>query len=168
MKKTGLVIIDMQNGFINAYTMHLPEQIKKFIMTHDFDSIIATRYCNTPETPCYQDGWTECMNGTPAAELVPELSGLTTAIFEKHIYSAFTPEFSDFILHKQLEKLYFCGVNTDCCVLASVFSCYDKNQDCTVIADLCASTLGTRIHENALEILRGNITREKVILSGTI
>jgi len=160
---TCLVIIDMQNGFMNEYTRHLPEKIRQFANANHFDCILATRYCNTPETPCYRDGWTDCMSHTIDAQLVPEVAGIAGKVFDKHIYSTWTPEFAEFLHHQQFEKLYFCGVNTDCCVLVSVLNCYDRNQECFVIGDLCASTLGDKIHENALEIIRGNITPERVL-----
>ena len=53
--KNCLVIVDLQNGFINENTAHLPHKIAEFISSHDcFDSIVATRYCNTSETACFR------------------------------------------------------------------------------------------------------------------
>ena len=101
--KNCLVIVDLQNAFINENTAHLPHKIAEFISSHD----------------CF-------------------------------------------------DKMYFCGVNTDCCVLATVFSCYDSVQDCAVISDLCASTLGEEKHRNAIELLKDNITAERVVESCNI
>jgi len=162
--KNCLVIVDMQNGFINENTVHLPHKIAEFISSrNDFESIIATRYCNTAETACYRLGnWKECMAGTYDAELVSEIAPYVTQIFDKTTYSGFTSAFRDFIKKEHFDKLYFCGVNTDCCVLATVLSCYDSVQDCAVISDLCASTLGEEKHQNAIELLKDNITEERV------
>lgn len=168
--KNCLVIVDMQNGFINENTSHLPHKIAEFISTHNcFDMISATRYCNTPDTACFKlGGWRECMSGTYDADIAAEIKPYVQRIFDKTTYSGFTAEFKQFINNEGFDRLYFCGVNTDCCVLATVFSCYDSVMDCAVIADLCASTLGNVKHENALELLRDNITNQRVISSRDI
>lgn len=163
MKKC-LVIIDMQNGFMNQYTEHLPHKTAKFIEENYFDSIIATRYCNTPETACYKLGnWKECMSGTPDAEIVSVIKPFAQRIFDKTAYSGFTNEFRNYIKNENFDTLFFCGLNTDCCVLATVLACYDAVQDCIVISDLCASTLGEEKHNHALDLLRDNITPDRVV-----
>lgn len=169
MKKC-LVIVDLQNGFINESTAHLPEKIARFISSSkDLDSVVATRYCNTPETACYKLGsWKECMDGTYDADIVQNIRSCVQRFFDKTTYSGFTSEFREFLQNESFSKLYFCGVNTDCCVLATVLSCYDSIQDCTVIADLCASTLGEAKHQHALDLLRDNITPERVVNSWEI
>lgn len=165
MKKC-LVIIDVQNGFIKQNTEHLPKKIAGFIDNHSFDSVVATRYCNNSETACYRLGnWKECMTGTYDVEISSEIIPYVQRIFDKTTYSGFTLEFKDFIQHKGFDRLYFCGVNTDCCVLATVISCYDNIQDCIVFGDLCASTLGIAKHNHALDLLRDNITPQRVINS---
>lgn len=165
MKKC-LVIVDMQNDFINQYTEHIPHKTAKFIEEHYFDRIIATRYCNTHETACYKLGnWKECMTGTPEAEIVSVIKPSVQRTFDKTTYSGFTNEFREYIQRKGGDKLFFCGMNTDCCVLATVLSCYDAVQECVVISDLCASTLGEEKHNHALDLLRDNITSDKVVNS---
>lgn len=81
--KNCLVIVDLQNGFINENTAHLPHKIAEFISGHDcFDSIVATRYCNTYETACFRfGGWKECMSGTLASELVSDIPPVCYAFF---------------------------------------------------------------------------------------
>ena len=50
--KTCLIIVDMQLGFINEHTKHLPEKIADFINNHSsFDFIAATRYCIPLQLP---------------------------------------------------------------------------------------------------------------------
>lgn len=170
MNKRCLIIVDMQLGFINKYTISLPEKIAQFIGSHpSIDSIIATRYCNTPKTACYKLGnWKECMNGTSDANLSPQIIPYVQRVFDKSTFSGFTPELKEFLNQNAFDKIYFCGVNTDCCVLATILSCYDSVQDCAVIGDLCASTLGEQKHCNALELMRDNITSQRVINSWEI
>ncbi len=169
MNLNCLAIIDMQNAFMNEYTAHLPGRIRQFLETHDFDSVIATKYCNTPGTACYRlGGWKDCMKNTPDAELVPELQPFVQRVFEKTTFSGLTYECRAFLKEQQFEKIWFCGVNTDCCVLATMLNCYDTGQDCAVIADLCASTVGIPAHEHALNLIRDNMTSERVIHSSAL
>lgn len=167
LKKRCLFIIDMQVGFINENTVNLPAKIADFIENNPvFDSIIATRYLNNPETACYKlGGWKECMTGTADAEISPILNKYIQKIFDKKTYSGFTEELRRFIRKESFDKIYFCGVNTDCCVLATVFSCYDSVLDCAVIADLCGSTLGEKAHNNAIQLLMDNITTKRIVNS---
>lgn len=167
MNKNCLVIVDMQIGFINQYTEHLPKKIADFIDNHSvFSCIAATRYCNTPDTACYKLGdWKECMTGTDDASLSPVIVPYVQKIFDKKTYSGFTEEFKIFSEHEKFDKIYFCGVNTDCCVLATVLSCYDNVYDCAVIEDLCASTLGKKKHDHAIELMSDNITSKRIIYS---
>ena len=167
--KNCLVIVDMQNDFINKYTKHLPTKIAEFIEKSMFDSIIATRYCNTTETACYKLGnWKECMSGTSGAEIVSVLKPFVQLVFDKTTYSGFTAEFKKYIQTEGFDKLFFCGVNTDCCVLATVLACYDAVQDCIVISDLCASTQGEEKHNHALDLLRDSITSDRVLDSSNL
>jgi len=166
LNKTCLVIVDLQNGFINEHTCHLPRKIADYLTDHRFSCIAATQYCNTPDTACYRfGGWRDCMANTPAAELVPEILPHVQHIFEKQTFSGFTQAFQDFLTAQHFDMLYFCGVNTDCCVLATVFSCYDAVQDCAVIEDLCASTLGEEKHRNAMTLLKDNLPASRIISS---
>lgn len=150
---------------MNDQVKHLPKNIAEFIENHRiFDNIVATRYCNNSNTACYKLGsWKECMYGTSDVDLSPFIVPYVKRIFDKTTYSGFTPEFKEFLLNENFDKVYFCGVNTDCCVLATVFSCYDNIQDCAVIADLCASTLGQKKHEHAIELMKDNITPQRIV-----
>lgn len=159
------MIIDMQNGFINNFTEGLVEKI------HDFQTSIAdhvitvgTRYVNHEHTACYVfEGWKSCMAGSKEAEIVPELRGCMQRVFDKDKYSCWNEEMKAFVRDNKIEKIYFAGVNTGCCVLHSAMDCYNDLVDCAVIEDLCGSTSGIEEHEAALVVLRSCITKERVI-----
>ena len=145
MSNILFLIIDMQNGFINNFTEHLVEKI------HDFQTGIAdhvitvgTRYVNHEHTACYVfEGWKSCMAGSEEAEIVPELRGCMERVFDKDKYSCWNDEMKAFVRDNEIEKIYFAGVNTGCCVLHSAMDCYNDLVDCAVIEDLCGSTSGT-------------------------
>jgi nicotinamidase-related amidase len=165
MKKTLFLIIDMQNGFINRNTEGIDNRILKFL-DRIRDRVIAagTRYVNHEHTACYIfEGWKACMAGTKEAEVIPTLRPFMARVFDKDKYSCWNDEMKAFIRDNEIEKVYFAGVNTGCCVLHSAFDFYNDLVDCSVIEDLCGSTSGVREHEAALIVLRSCITDRRVI-----
>lgn len=165
MKKTLLLIIDMQNGFINRNTEGIDNRILKFLdRIRDRVIVAGTRYVNHEHTACYIfEGWKSCMAGTEEAEVIPTLRPFMARVFDKNKYSCWNDEMKAFIRDNEIEKVYFAGVNTGCCVLHSVFDFYNDLVDCSVIEDLCGSTSGVREHEAALIVLRSCITDGRVI-----
>lgn len=79
--KTALIIIDMQNGFMNENTKHLVPKIVNFVKGQSFDLVIGTRYINTSYTACH------IFEGSESAELVPEIESLCNEVVDKHKYS---------------------------------------------------------------------------------
>lgn len=166
--KNCLVLIDLQNGFKNNNTEVIFERIKSFISNNRFifDHIVVTRYVNNPNTACYKfEGWKDCMEGSQESELVDWLKNNKTIekVFDKSVYSCFNDEFKNYLKDKNINKVYFVGVNTDCCVLHSVLDCYNSVIDCSIIKDLCGSTLGKESHDCAIHILNNCITKERVV-----
>jgi len=168
MGKTLILIIDMQNGFQNAYTEGLDQKTLRFLDQLEekgADVLVAgTCYVNHEQTACYRfEGWKACMAGTREAEILASLRPRMQRVFQKDKYSCWNEEMRQFVQENGIEKVYFTGVNTGCCVLHSAFDFYNDLADCSVIEDLCASTSGVREHEAALIVLRSCITRERVI-----
>ena len=165
-KRTCLVVVDMQNGFINQHTEHLVDKISEFIKTASFDSIVGTMYVNHENTACYKfEGWKGCMIGTDEARIVDPIISSLDLIFEKDKYSCWNRQVRDYIEINEFDKVYLVGVNTGCCVLHSALDMYNDLQDCCIIEDLCGSTSGDESHKAALKILRETITKQRVITS---
>lgn len=171
--KSALVIIDMQLGFTNEHTKHVPVKIAEFLKDTDnkkkFDYIIATKYINNDKTACYKyENWHSCMGGTDDVKFCTEIEGAYNISFIKDKFTCYNEEFKNFLRQKNITKLYFCGVNTGCCVLHSVLDCYEDVLDCYVLEDLCGSTSGNKMHEIALELLKSLITKQRIIKSTDI
>lgn len=165
MKNILFLIIDMQNGFLNRNTEGVDRRILKFLDQIRGKTLVAgTRYVNNENTACYVfEGWKACMEGTEEAEILPALRGSMERVFDKDKYSCWNDEMKQYIREKRIDKVYFAGVNTGCCVLHSAFDFYNDLVDCSVIEDLCGSTSGIREHEAALIVLRSCITEERVV-----
>lgn len=163
MSNKCLVIVDMQNGFINKNTEHLIDKIKKYIEINNIKDVVATRYINNKGTACYKfENWTRCMEGTDDVEIVSELKPYIKRTFDKSVYSCWNLQFKDFLVKNGYDKLSFVGVNTGCCVLHSAFDAYNDLMDCEVLTDLCGSTSGESSHKAAIQILSECITKERV------
>ena len=171
LMKICLVLIDLQKGFMNKNTDHIPVLIREFLQSYPdtFDEVVATRYINHPGTACYLfEGWKGCMEGTEDTELCHDLEGLYSHVFIKDKYSCWNEEFRQFTKEHCFDKIYFVGVNTGCCVLHSVLDCYNAVQDCAVISDFCGSTTGEELHELSLKLLSTLITKERIITSSKL
>lgn len=167
MKKILFLIIDMQNGFVNEHTEGIDRKILDFLEpVRDKILTAGTRYVNHSQTACYVfEGWKCCMKGTEEAEIIPSLLPVMARVFDKDKYSCWNDEMEKFVREHEIEKIYFSGVNTGCCVLHSVLDCYNDLVDCAVIEDLCGSTSGGEEHKAALTVLRSCITKGRVITS---
>lgn len=166
MSRIMVAVIDMQNGFVNEYTEGIDRKILDFLegIKEAEVCIVGTRYVNNEHTACYVfEGWKDCMEGTEDAQVLDTLRPSLQRVFDKDKYSCWNEEMMQFVREQGIEKIYFLGVNTGCCVLHSAFDCYNDLVDCSVITDLCGSTSGPAEHEAALVVLRSCITKERVI-----
>lgn len=162
----ALIIVDMQYGFMNDNTKDLEQKMIRFIDNNinKFKIVIATQYVNHEKSPCYIfEGWKGCMNGTQESEIISSIYSRSDITASKDIYSCWNSQLKDILKQLKIDKVYFIGVNTGCCVLHSAFDAYNDLQDCAVIEDLCGSTSGENSHKAAIQILRECITKQRVI-----
>lgn len=162
----ALVVIDMQKGFCNELTSHLPRKICDFIKEHgdDFDCIIGTKYVNHSESACYKYGeWYDCMEGSEDCELVDGLEELCDTVFTKDTFSCWNGEFKWYIKSRDIDELVFIGVNTACCVLASMFGAFDSVHSVKAIEDLCGSTEGVSNHNLGIEVMKECFLAKSVV-----
>ena len=162
----ALIIVDMQYGFMNDNTKGLEQKMIRFIDNNinKFKIVIATQYVNHEKSPCYIfEGWKDCMNGTHESEIISSIYSRADITASKDIYSCWNSQLKDILKQLKIDKVYFIGVNTGCCVLHSAFDAYNDLQDCAVIEDLCGSTSGESSHRAAIQILKESITKQRVI-----
>ena len=67
------------------------------------------------------------------------------------------------LLDEDVNEIYLCGIDTECCVLKSAFDLFEMGYDVKVLKDYCACTNGIKRHMNALEILRRNIGYNSIV-----
>ena len=158
--KSLLLIIDLQQGFINNNTEHLLIKIKDLLKEDKFDKVVFTRFINSTDNILFKKlNYKDCITEDSKKLLIET----NNKIIDKQIYSAFIPELKAYIEENDISKIYLCGIDTECCVLKTAFDLFENEYDVYVLKDYCACMLGLQRHNNALDILKRNIGYDKVI-----
>jgi nicotinamidase-related amidase len=156
-----LLVVDVQRGFINDFTQHVPGRIKRLIETGDFSPVLFTVFVNTPGSP-YQRllDWHGCA-APPETDLVDELASLASRdrIFEKRGLTGLPDALADRLRrdHHADGHINVVGIDTDMCVLKIAMDIFDLGIEPVVYVDCCASTAGLQAHLSGLAILSRNI-----------
>jgi len=155
--KQALLVVDVQNYFINKYTQPVPAKIKKLLEDNHFSVVIFSQFINSPQSQFVkQQNFTGCMR-PPYSDIVDDLKLWLKKdnVFTKETYSVFSnSNFEKYLEKNKIEELTICGLDTDFCVLADCFNAFDKGYKVSVVADCCGSfTSGDEGHQNALKII---------------
>jgi nicotinamidase-related amidase len=149
---TGLVVIDVQNGFIRASTEGVIPKIKALVQTWVAAGgrPVFTRFINVPDSP-YE-------------RLISTLKPLAMQVIDKNYYSAFSAgAFRDLVRKNAWHRIAIAGIATDSCVLKTAMDAFELGYTPIVLADSCASHGGVENHEAALRILKRNIGTPQVV-----
>lgn len=68
-----------------------------------------------------------------------------------------------YIKDNNINDIYLCGIDTECCVLKTALDLFEENYNVYVLKDYCACTYGELRHSNAIEIIKRNIGNKYVI-----
>jgi len=159
--KQALLIVDVQNYFINKHTQHIPQNIKRLVEKISYPVIAFSQFINTPNSAFvkYLD-FTGCAR-PPYSDIVDKLKPWLKKdnVFIKNTFSVFAnPNFDKFLNKQKIDELVITGLDTDYCVLADCFNAFDRGYKISVVADCCASfTSGQAGHLAALEIIKKSL-----------
>ena len=152
-----LVIIDVQKGFLSEETRQIPKRIEALLQKRTFAHVVGTQFINEADSPfCKLMGWNGLMDAA-SQQVDAYVESVCERIFVKKTYSCFTEEFEKYLKENQIEKLYFVGIDTDCCVLQSATDCFESNLPFEVLLYYCASNGGAESEEAALRVMRRTI-----------
>lgn len=159
--KSLLLIIDLQNAFINKHTKKLSNKIKQIIDSNQYDNIAFTRFINFENSIFAKKlNWTGCLKDEDKKIMIDTKNN---PIFNKSIYSAVSKQLIDYIKKNKITKIYLCGIDTECCVLKTAFDLFELGYDVYVLKDYCSCMHGVRRHNAALAILSRNIGKDFII-----
>jgi len=159
--KKALVVIDVQNYYMNKHTKNLPEKISRFIENSDFDFVVFTKFINDEGSSLSKIlNWKEC-SSSPDTDISEQLIKFTTKnnVFEKNTYSIFKSlKLKKFLEKNKITEVHLCGLDTDACILASAYDGFDMGYKVKVL-ELCQSHCGKKFEESAMKIIEKNLQK---------
>ncbi len=156
-----LVVIDLEKSFINENTIFVIDKINDLINSGKFDKIIFTKFVNFEDSLYVKVlNYRGCMTNEEKQIMIDTRNNI---VLEKSIYTIYSSEFKSIVDSSNIDEIYLCGIDTECCVLKSAFDLFEKGYKVKVLKDYCASLHGEERHNRALDILRRNIGYENVI-----
>ncbi len=160
--KNALVVIDVQNYFVNEETKNLPVKIAGYIEENKYDFVVFTKFVNKKGSNWFKLlNWNK-MTSSPATDIHSALRKFVkdNNVFEKNTYSIFKSEdFLNFLKKNNIIKIYLCGLDIDSCVLASAFEAFDLGYEVKVLENLSYSHYGDDFHKFGVKIIEKDIQK---------
>lgn len=157
---TPLMIIDVQRGFVNDATYHVPGRVAE--LQPQYGTVIATRFVNPPGSP-YRNliHWNGFAPGSADTEFAftPRPSAV---IIEKRRYGCIDRDFLDMLRRCGADTVHLCGIATDNCVLKCAVDLFEAGVRPIVLSGACGSHGGADYHEWGLKILARLIGKDQI------
>ncbi len=161
----ALLIIDLQDGPLDEHPELRPvaDRILAHAREHaqDYGVVVATGFRNDPGSSYDRLVGDDLRHPSEVAiwEPLREVAGL---VVESPTYSSLTPRVQQQLVHCGAREVHVIGIDTDQCVLATVFALFDAGYEPRVFDDLVASASGSTPHEAGLVALRRAIGEDRV------
>lgn len=150
-----LIVIDVQNVFVNEKNKFIVNGIKSLIESDKFDKVIFTVFINNEKSSFVKYlNWNKAFR-SEGTRIVEDLRSFSDIIIERSTFSAFgAKEILNYISKE--DEIYLCGLDTDACVLATAYEGIDIGFDIKVIDDLIFS-VNEEMHAIGMNVMRRNI-----------
>ena len=164
--KNFLLVIDIQEGFIDSNTLEAKSRIDALIASGIFDCVIASVYSNYEGSPISRFmGWYGMMSADE--QKVSGNARKSDYFVYKTRYSACCNELMEFLKKenggKIPERVFVAGVDTECCVLLTAAELFEAGIKPIVMAYYCASSGGEKSHNAGLESMRSIIGESNML-----
>lgn len=159
-----LLIVDVQSGFINSFTHHIPQRVADLIRRNQYAPLLFTRFINSTDGPYNRFlNWDSC-DCEPEINIVPELQPFAkpSCIFSKAGVCGMTDDLAQYLRQQEIKRIFLVGIDTDMCVLKIAMDLFDIGIEPIVFTDCCASTAGLQAHLAGLAVLSRNIGAERL------
>ena len=158
--KKALVVIDVQNCFINSHTQEIPTKIARHITRSEYNVIAFAQFVLDKNSNFYKLlDWKKFFTSSDY-EIHRALQPFTTPknVFVRSTYSVFKhKEFISFLQRNNINEVVICGIDSDGCVVASAFDAFDMGYKMTILKQLTASSGGQAVHHAALKVMKRNL-----------
>lgn len=161
MAASCLIVIDVQKGFINPWTAHIPAAVER--LQAGYDRVVATRFHN-PEGSLYRRliGWQRL--GRETADFPLAFTPRDDApVIDKASYTCVTADLLEDLERWGAEEVHLCGIATDNCVLKSAVDLFEAGVKPVVLAYAAASHGGPDCHAAGILLLERFIGAAQVV-----
>lgn len=156
-----LLVIDVQNDFINEHTKNILTEIKELVDSNKYDLTAFTRFINDENSIWYKKlNYKGCMTKEGQAIAI---NTKNNKVFDKNIYTAVNDELKKYIQKNNISKIYLCGFDIDACVQKTAIDLFEQNYDVYVLKDYCMSHLGKETHDFHINNLARLIGKDRII-----
>src|SRR4051794_17455596 len=114
-----ILVVDVQRGFINDFTRHIPERVARLLAGGDFGPVLFTRFVNSEGSPYHRLlEWHAC-SGPPDTDLADELAAYVEPdnVFDKRGLTGVPDALAERLKRERLADIRVVGIDTDMCVL---------------------------------------------------
>ena len=156
-----LLVIDLQNEFINKNTSKSIENITSLINSNKYDKILFTKFINDENNPTYKKlNYRGCIS-EDSKKICIDINNYD--VLEKNTYTAYNNELKNYIKRNNIDNIYICGIDIECCVLVTALNLFENNYNVYVLKDYVYCTQGEERKNNALNILKSNIGKDNIL-----
>ncbi len=156
-----LLVIDVQNDFINDNTKCVKDKISKLVDSKEYEHIVFTKFINNENSIWYKKlNYKGCFL-CKGQEISISTNG--HKIINKTTYTALNNEFKEYIDKNNINEIYLCGFDTDACVYKTALDLFENNYKVYVLKNYTMSHSGTEIHNIFIDNLKKLIGKSNVI-----
>ena len=160
MSLSCLLIVDVQAGFINTATAHIPGQVEP--LQAAYDRVFITRFFNPPISPFRSwMGYTRCARDSDDFKLAFKARE-DARLLDKDRYTCVGPAFLDTLAGHNVHQVDVCGLDTDICVTKCAVDLFENGIRPIVLAGYCASSGGERAHLAGLATLARYLGNDQI------
>ena len=160
--KKALLILDMEEAFMNENTKDLENKIEDYVALTYYDHIIVGKFINQLNSPFVKTlGDTKCLDPKDCTLLV-QLSK-PHIVMERTAYTMYTEELEQYLKEEQIKYIYLCGMDTDRSILKTAIDLFERGYSIYIIKSLCKSSVGIENHTMAISLLERLIGKEYII-----
>lgn len=134
----NIIIVDMQEGFINNNNKHLVDKINTYLASNKFDNIFFTQCINNYDSPYIKILNWNGMTNIDEQKLIINIPQ-KAKILTKNCYGISQKDI-DLFRSLNINEIEICGTDIDACVLAIGFNLFDHNIKPIFIKDLCGTS----------------------------
>lgn len=165
-----LLVIDMQNGFVNEKCQHIIPNVIRLIEAFEKlgKQIAFTRFVNRTGS-AYERfiNWLR-LKEAPEINIISALQRHAALVFDKAYYTPFTPAFEQFLKNNRIARIFICGIATESCVLKAAMDSFEQGYEPIVVRDAVYSHAGAEAHHAGLLVISRNIGKGQLKETGEL